>query len=89
FCKPLDVELLADVFARNRRIITVEDGVRDGGFGSAVLEEANRQHYTGEIVRLGLPDAFVEQGTCAELYQLCGIDAAAIAEAIKGSERGV
>ncbi|MCR5360440.1 MAG: 1-deoxy-D-xylulose-5-phosphate synthase [Bacteroidales bacterium] len=89
FCKPLDAGLLADVFRRFSRVVTVEDGVRDGGFGSAVLEEASRQHYTGEIVRLGLPDAFVEQGTCAELYQLCGIDAASISLAIKGSENGV
>ena len=83
FCKPLDIELLSEVFGRYKRIITVEDGVRDGGFGTAVLEEANRQHYAGEVVRLGMPDAFVEQGTCKELYQLCGIDAESIAECIK------
>ena len=83
FCKPLDTELLSTVFAKYRRVITVEDGVRDGGFGSAVLEEANRQSYTGEIVRLGIPDEFIEQGTCRELYQLCGIDAGSIASVIR------
>lgn len=82
FCKPLDTALLSDVFSRYKRIITVEDGVRSGGFGSAVLEEANIQHYSGEIVRLGIPDEFVEQGTCKELYQLCGINAQSIAEVI-------
>lgn len=78
FCKPLDVELLSRIFQQYKRIITVEDGVRDGGFGSAVLEEANRQQYTGSIVRLGLPDEFVEQGSCPELYHICGIDAESI-----------
>lgn len=82
FCKPLDEELLTEVFGRFKRIITVEDGVRNGGFGSAVLEEASRQHYAGEIVRLGLPDEFVEQGTCQELYELCGINAESIAKEI-------
>ncbi|MCR5394876.1 MAG: 1-deoxy-D-xylulose-5-phosphate synthase [Bacteroidales bacterium] len=82
FCKPLDVELLTEVFGRFKRIVTVEDGVRNGGFGSAVLEEASRQHYSGEIVRLGLPDEFVEQGTCLELYELCGINAESIAKEI-------
>lgn len=80
FCKPLDTELLSEVFGRFKRIITVEDGVRGGGFGSAVLEEANVQNYQGRIIRLGLPDEFVEQGSCQELYQLCNIDAASIAE---------
>jgi len=82
FCKPLDTTLLSEVFGRYKRIITVEDGVRNGGFGSAVLEEANMQHYEGEIIRLGMPDEFVEQGTCGELYKLCGIDAESIAKVI-------
>jgi len=82
FCKPLDTALLADVFKRYKRIITIEDGARNGGFGSAVLEEANVQHYEGEIIRLGMPDEFVEQGTCKELYQICGMDANTIAEVI-------
>lgn len=82
FCKPLDTELLKEVFGRYKRIITVEDGARDGGFGSAVLEEANIQGYQGHVVRLGLPDEFVEQGTCRELYQLCGIDAESISKVI-------
>lgn len=82
FCKPLDEELLRSIFARFKRIITVEDGIRSGGFGSAVLEFASQEGYTGSITRLGLPDSFVEQGTLPELYELCGIDAAAIAAEI-------
>lgn len=84
FCKPLDTELLSEIFKRYQRIITVEDGARNGGFGSAVLEEANVQHYGGEIIRLGIPDEFIEQGTCKELYQVCGINAQSIAEVITG-----
>lgn len=86
FCKPLDIDLLREVFETNTRIVTVEDGSRNGGFGSAVLEEANRQNFKGEIIRLGLPDQFVEQGSCRELYELCGIDAQSIASAIVGQQ---
>lgn len=82
FCKPLDEELLRRIFARYKRIITVEDGVLSGGFGSAVLEFASQEGYAGSITRMGLPDSFVEQGTLPELYSLCGIDAAAIAAEI-------
>ncbi|MBQ0056584.1 MAG: 1-deoxy-D-xylulose-5-phosphate synthase [Bacteroidales bacterium] len=82
YCKPLDEQLLDEVFARYKHVITVEDGVRNGGFGSAVLEYANASGYEGEITRLGLPDEFVEQGTCKELYRLCGIDAESIARTI-------
>jgi len=79
FCKPLDTELLQEVFGRYKRIVTVEDGSINGGFGSALLEEASLQKYSGEIIRVGIPDAFIEQGSCSELYQLCGMDAASIA----------
>ncbi len=82
FCKPLDVELLKEVFAKYKRIITVEDGIVDGGFGSAVLEEANRQQYAGKIVRLGVPDEFVTHGSVSELYREVGIDADSIAKTI-------
>ena len=82
FCKPLDVELLKEVFAKYKRIITVEDGIADGGFGSAVLEEANRQQYAGKIIRLGVPDEFVTHGSVSELYREVGIDADSIAKTI-------
>ena len=79
FCKPLDVELLKDVFSRFECIVTVEDGSIAGGFGSAILEEANRQGYKGKIECLGMPDDFVTHGSVKELYCLCGIDAKSIA----------
>ena len=66
-----------------RAIITIEDGIADGGFGSAVLEEANRQQYTGRIMRLGVPDAFVTHGSVGELYKDCGIDSDSILQVIK------
>ena len=83
FCKPLDTELLARIFKKYRRIVTVEDAALAGGFGSAVLEEANRQGYDGQIRCLGIPDEFVTQGSVGELHHLCGIDAEGIAKAIR------
>lgn len=79
FCKPLDTELLKEVFAKFDHIVTVEDGTLAGGFGSAILEEANRQGYKGKIDCLGMPDQFVTHGSVPELYSLCGIDAKSIA----------
>lgn len=79
FCKPLDAELLKTVFSKFNRIITVEDGTLNGGFGSAILEEANRQGYKGDIKCLGMPDNFVTHGSVSQLYKICGIDAESIA----------
>ena len=75
FCKPLDETLLADVFARFRHVVTVEDGVRDGGAGSAVLEWASDAGVLAgtSVVRLGLPDTFVEHGTPRQLHDEAGI----------------
>ena len=65
-----------------RKIITVEDGVIKGGFGSAVVEFAADHGYTPEIKRLGIPDYFVEHGTQQELWHECGYDADGIRKAI-------
>ena len=83
FVKPLDENLLKEVAAKFKHVITVEDGVREGGFGSAVIEwmEDNGQHL--DIVRLGLPDHFVEHGTVAQLQSIVGIDAEGIRRAIE------
>ena len=89
FCKPLDVDLLARIFKRYTRIVTVEDGALAGGFGSAVLEEANRQGYEGKIRCLGIPDEFITQGSVSELQQICGIDAMSIAKAILRDSKGI
>lgn len=74
FLKPLDTELLDEVGRRFGRIVTVEDGVRAGGMGSAVLEWLNDNGYRPEVTRLGLPDAFVEHGKVSELYGIVGLD---------------
>ena len=74
FVKPIDTEILDYVGQHFARIITVEDGVVEGGFGSAVLEYLADRGYTPRVERLGLPDQFVEHGTVAELHRLVGLD---------------
>ena len=73
FLKPLDERLLQEVADNFGTILTVEDGVRTGGMGTAVLEWMSDHGYTPRIIRLGLPDAFVPHGTVEELRGLCGI----------------
>ena len=82
FVKPLDERLLEEVAARFSRIITLEDGCRAGGFGSAVTEWMADHGHHPSIVRLGLPDEFVEHGSVAELQALAGIDPESIYQAI-------
>jgi len=73
FVKPLDVELLKTIFDKFDSLITIEDGVIKGGFGSAILEEANDYGYKGSIKILGVPDQFIEHGSTEELYDICGL----------------
>lgn len=74
FLKPLDETILQEVAERFSRIITIEDGVRDGGLGTAVTEWMSDHGHTPHITRMGMPDHFVEQGTVEQLRALCGID---------------
>lgn len=83
FAKPLDEAMILDVARRYRRIVTLEDGVRQGGIGSAVLELLADHGVSVPVVRLGLPDQFVEHGTVAQLQHICGIDCEAIIKAIE------
>lgn len=83
FLKPLDTELLDEVGRTFRRVVTVEDGVRAGGMGSAVLEYFADHDCDVHVERLGLPDQFVEHGDLASLHHLVGIDAEGIAAAIR------
>ena len=83
FLKPLDENLLEEIGQRFSRIITVEDGVRTGGLGSAVLEWMNDHGYHPQITRLGLPDEFVEHGTVKELQHIVGIDKEAILKELR------
>ncbi len=74
FLKPLDDKLLTEIGENYDKIITVEDGIRMGGMGSAVLEWMSDHGYSPKIKRLGLPDHFVEHGTVDELRKVCGLD---------------
>ena len=82
FLKPLDENILDEVGRKFKRVITVENGVRKGGLGSAVLEWMNDHGYAPKIQRLGLPDNFVEHGTVKELQHIVGIDEEGIKKAI-------
>ena len=84
FLKPIDTEILDYVGKNYRHVITVEDGVRNGGLGSAVVEYFADKGYEARVTRLGMPtDSFVEHGTVAELQHIVGIDAEGIAESIR------
>ena len=82
FLKPLDEEMLHEIGRSFSRIITIEDGIRKGGMGTAVLEFMADNGYTPHVQRIGVPDTFVEHGTIQELYHLCGMDEEGILEAI-------
>lgn len=85
FLKPLDDHLLDEVGSKFKRVITVEDGVRNGGMGSAVLEWMSDHGYHPDVVRLGLPDCFVEHGTVAQLREKWGLDVPSIKKTIEES----
>lgn len=82
FVKPIDEELLHEVFTNYKKIITVEDGCIQGGFGSAVLEFMADNNYQAEVRRLGIPDRVVDHGEQLELHRECGIDADGIERAV-------
>ncbi|WP_036897424.1 1-deoxy-D-xylulose-5-phosphate synthase [Prevotella sp. S7 MS 2] len=84
FLKPLDEDLLQEVAELKCPIVTVEDGIRTGGMGSAVMEWMADHGYTPRIVRLGVPDSFVEHGEVDELKALCGLDIGSIVAEISG-----
>jgi len=83
FLKPLDNKLLKSVFSKHKKIITLEDASIVGGLGSAVIEYMNDNSYKAKVIRLGIPDRFVEHGTQEELYKECGFDAAGILTAAR------
>ena len=82
FLKPLDTALLTEIFNQYQTLITVEDGVIHGGFGSAILEEASKQGYTGKIIRLGIGDYFPQHATVDQLKEEAGITVQDIADTI-------
>ena len=82
FVKPLDEKLLQEIGSKFKKIITLEDGVREGGFGSAVLEWMDDNGFRPEIVRMGLPDKFVPHGSVEEERKLCHLDPESIKQTI-------
>jgi 1-deoxy-D-xylulose-5-phosphate synthase len=82
FVKPLDEEMLHEIFVRYKKVITVEDGCVQGGFGSAVLEFMADNTYSAEVRRLGIPDRIVEHGEQNELHHECGFDVDGIEKAV-------
>ncbi len=82
FLKPLDTELLHEVASNFKYIVTIEDGVINGGFGSAVLEFMADNNYKLNVKRLGIKDTFVEHGTPEQLYNMLGLDAEGIAKSL-------
>lgn len=84
FLKPIDEQLLREVAENYERIVTVEDGVRNGGLGSAVMEWLNDNGYLKPVTRLGLPDKFVEHGTIEELREIVGLDKESIRKSLLG-----
>ena len=83
FLKPLDETILHEVGKKFKRIVTIEDGARNGGFGSAILEWMSDHGYSPAITRMGLPDTFIEHGTVAQLRKIAGIDKESIRKEIK------
>jgi 1-deoxy-D-xylulose-5-phosphate synthase len=82
FVKPLDEKMLHEVFSKFKKVITVEDGCIQGGFGSAILEFMTDHNYTAEVRRLGIPDRIVEHGEQRELHHECGFDVEGIQKVV-------
>ena len=84
FVKPIDDELLTEIFKSFKTVVTIEDGVIHGGFGSAVLEFMAENNFVSRVKVLGIPDKFIEHGTPDDLYKECGIDTRGIVETVLG-----
>ena len=83
FAKPLDQQLLHQVFKKFKYVITVEDGCVQGGVGSAILEFMADNNYNSKVVRLGIPDQIIEHGEQPELWKECGFGAEGIIKRVK------
>jgi 1-deoxy-D-xylulose-5-phosphate synthase len=83
FVKPLDTDMINDIASRHSKIITLEENNLPGGFGSAVVEYLSERNLKNDVLRIGLPDKFVDHGTQAELHNAIGIDPGGIAKRVK------
>ncbi|WP_299894694.1 1-deoxy-D-xylulose-5-phosphate synthase [uncultured Aquimarina sp.] len=82
FIKPLDIKLIKEILQKHKILITVEDGVIQGGFGNSIISFANQHKSGNKIYTLGIPDNFIDHGTTEELQDICGISAEKIKETI-------
>lgn len=89
YCKPLDTELILEAARRCGRVVTIEDGVLMGGFGSAVLEELQDRGCTVPVKRLGLPDRFIEHGKREKLLEILGLDGPGVARSVRELVKGL
>lgn len=87
FLKPIDTAILKEVAEKGCEIITVEDGIKEGGLGSAVVEWLNDNGYDRKVTRIGVPDKFVPHGKVPELMRLCEMDEEAIYKAIVNANK--
>ena len=83
FAKPLDEELLHQIFKKFKKIVTLEDGTIIGGFGSAIIEFMADNGYSAKVIRLGIPDQFIEHGEQIQLHKECGYDPEGIAKTVR------
>ena len=83
FLKPLDQEIMREVSQKYKTIITIEEGTINGGLGSAVAEWLTERNINARLVRCGVNDTFVDQGTVKQLHELCRIDAVSIEQEVK------
>ena len=90
FAKPLDTQALSNAMTKCKHIITIEDGVRSGGFGSAIMEWASDNgHHDIRFTRLGVHDKFIEHGSVEELHAICGLDENSIETTIRNAVKGL
>jgi 1-deoxy-D-xylulose-5-phosphate synthase len=87
FVKPIDEKALHYIFNKFKRIVTVEDGILQGGFGSAIIEFMADHQYSTSILRIGIPDKFIDHGTTEELYRDYGLDQQGIYKTVKALVR--
>ncbi|MBP2833251.1 1-deoxy-D-xylulose-5-phosphate synthase [Aquimarina sp. U1-2] len=83
FIKPLDQKMLTEILEKHTTIITIEEGVTKGGFGSSVIDFANVHNFNNKIITLGVPDHFIQHGTVEELHDHCGISSKKIRKLIR------
>jgi 1-deoxy-D-xylulose-5-phosphate synthase len=83
FLKPIDENLLHQAFSKHKKVITIEDGTIIGGLGTAVTEFMTQNGYQAEVIKLGVPDHFIEHGSLSELYEECGFDEKSILSVAK------